>query len=209
VTHVLVAVDRSASMSGLEEETRSGYNGFLDDLCAGEPAGGLVVTTVLFDHEVTRLCTAVPIGVAPRLDRDNYRVRGYTALYDAVGQLIVGFEEAVTLGEHDRVQLMVQTDGRENASKEFSAERVRALIGEREASGKWSTAYLGAGPAAWDGGAVMGMRSVNTVGDAGSTRSSYAGMAAATRSYAGGASANSSFETLRGIATGGSGGESA
>ncbi len=202
-THVLLAVDRSGSMSRLVAETRAGYNAFLDDLSGDVNADRVLVTTVLFDHEVLPLCTAAAVGVAPRLNEANYTARGYTALYDAVGKLIVGFEAATALGEHDRVMLVVQTDGQENASQEFRAERIRAMVAEREKSGKWTTAYLGAGPDAWDGGEAIGMASVNTRGDAGSTLNSYAGITHATRGYAGGASAAATFGTLSGIAAGG------
>ena len=48
-TEVLFIIDRSGSMSGLEESTIKGYNDFLKE--QKESKGEVLVTTVLFNHE--------------------------------------------------------------------------------------------------------------------------------------------------------------
>lgn len=126
------------------------------------------------------------------MDGVNYRPRGATALLDAVGRTINEFEARVAeLGEGDRVLLVVQTDGFENSSVEFTRDQISKLIKDREAGGTWTCLFLGAGIDAWAQAAGMGFARANTVSTEASsrgTRSTYTAMAAATRSYAGGGS---------------------
>ncbi len=196
-THVLLAVDRSGSMAGLADDVRGGFNTFIDDLNGKPNRDAFRVTVLLFDHGWHTLCVAAELHEVPRLGPDNYRPAGMTALYDAVGSLIGDFERETTLGEGDRVLLVVQTDGHENSSREYSADRVKEMITERARTGQWSSLYLGAGPAAWDGGGAMGMRSVNTRSDAATTRGTYAAVATASAGYAAGASDAETFDVVK------------
>lgn len=196
-THVLLAVDRSGSMARLADDVRGGFNDFLDDLAGQDNAADYRLTVVMFNHGYDLLCPAAsPLADVPRLDGGNYQPRGNTALLDAVGNLITTFEGDTQLGDDDRVMLVVQTDGRENSSNEFTAETVRAMIAEREGGGKWMSAYLGAGPDAWNGGAALGMRSVNTAHDGATTRSSYGAIATASAVYARGGTRAETFDPL-------------
>lgn len=196
-THVLLAVDQSGSMGPLADDVRGGFNAFLDDLAGKDNADAFRVTVLLFDTEWRTLCIAAPLAEVPRLTAENYWPSGMTALYDAVGSLIGDFERETTLGEHDRVLLVVQTDGHENSSREYNADRVKRMYGERARTGRWSAMYLGAGPDAWDGGAAMGMRSVNTHSDAATTRGTYAAVATASAGYAAGASEATTFDVVQ------------
>lgn len=199
VTHVLLAVDESGSMGHLAADVRGGFNAYLDGLDADGGGDRFRLTVLMFNHEWRLLC---PVGAqladVPRLDQGNYRPGGNTALFDAVGRLITDFERGATLGEHDRVLLVVQTDGEENSSREFSAAAVKDLITQRTGAvgAKWAAIYLGAGPAAWDGGGRMGMQSVNTTGDRHGTRSTYSGIARASAVYADGADAGSTHAVV-------------
>jgi hypothetical protein len=89
---------------------------------------------------------AQPIAAVPRLDRDHYIPRGETALYDAVGRGVAETAEHIaTLPEAERparVVLAVLTDGQENASKEYSYERVRAILAERATAAGWHVLFL-------------------------------------------------------------------
>ncbi len=85
-TELVLILDRSGSMSGLEKDTIGGYNAMLEKQ-KKEP-GEATVTTVLFDNYVELLHDRIPIqGVAPITEKEYY-VRGCTALLDAIGMAI-------------------------------------------------------------------------------------------------------------------------
>lgn len=190
-THVLLIVDMSGSMGRLASDVRGGFNTYVDELRADtEKKYRLSVT--LFDTAFVPLCTAAKLRDVPALTERNYRPRGMTALLDAVGKTIAEFESATTLDDEDRVLVVVQTDGHENSSREFRPSDIAELIKQREAGGRWSFVFLGAGPDTWQQAAGMGFRGESTVSldsTSGATQGSYSGLAGATRSYSRGGSA--------------------
>lgn len=190
-THVLLIVDMSGSMGRLASDVRGGFNTYVDELRADTEKKYRLSVTV-FDTEFVSLCTAAKLRDVPALTEQNYRPRGMTALMDAVGKTIAEFESATTLGDDDRVLVVVQTDGHENSSREFRREDIAVLIREREAGGRWSFVFLGAGPDTWQQAEGMGFRGASTVSldaTSGATQGSYSGLGAATRSYSRGGSA--------------------
>lgn len=197
ITHVLFVIDMSGSMADLAGDVRGGFNAYVTGM-DGEP-GKYRVTVTVFDSAYERssrpqircvnLCTAAPLDQVPQLTEANYMPNGGTPLLDAIGKTIVEFEAATTLGEGDRVLLIVQTDGQENTSKEFTAAKINTMITEREAGGRWSALFLGAKLADVAQAGSYGFQGANTVvvGDSGaSTRTAYASMVGSTRSFAAG-----------------------
>ena len=187
-THVLLVTDMSGSMAGLAEDVRGGFNQYVADL--GKDDSRYRLTVCLFDTEFIPLATAAKLKDVPKLTAANYAPRGMTALLDAVGKTITEFEARVPeLADGDRVLLVVQTDGHENSSREFTRDRIAEMVKSREAAGKWSCIFLGAGIDAWAQANGMGFARANTVSTEASSRgtgSTYTAMAEVTRSYAGG-----------------------
>lgn len=189
-TYVLLITDKSGSMYGLADDVRGGYNSYMHSLQADTDAS-YRVTSVLFssrsagdDDGFTVLCAGARPADVPRLDAHSYQPAGTTALLDAIGKTIATFEAQTTLGRADRVLLVVQTDGQENASTEYTRETVGKMIADREAGGQWAAIFMGAGPDTWRQAGGMGFgSSLSYAADAGGVADSYAGMAAATRSY--------------------------
>jgi hypothetical protein len=204
ITHVLLIVDMSGSMGPLARDVRGGFTTYVDELRADTDRDYRLSVT-LFDTAFIPLCTAASLRDVPELTEANYRPRGMTALLDAVGKTIAEFESATKLADDDRVLVVVQTDGHENSSREFRADQIANLIREREATGRWSFVFLGAGPDTWRQADAMGFRGASTVAmdsSAAATRGSYSGLATATRSYSRGGSADESAAT-RATAAGG------
>jgi hypothetical protein len=202
-THVLMVVDRSGSMAGLMDEVRGGFNSFLDQLAKDEADDGVErrVTAVLFDDRYELLAVAAPVAEVPRLDEENCSARGMTALLDAIGRTITRFEASMTLRRKDRVLLVVQTDGAENASQEFQQGQIMQMLRQREGTeakpGKWTTVYLGAGPQAWGQGRSLGFSTnVNTTGDRGSYTTSYETVAVAAAGVSRGESRSATRSTF-------------
>ncbi|CAN7398944.1 vWA domain-containing protein [Rossellomorea sp. LjRoot5] len=144
-TEIIFLLDRSGSMRGLEHETIGGYNSFIEK--QSQLPGQTLVTTVLFDDKVEQLWSGREAGKI-RLTKDEYFVRGCTALMDAVGKTIheVGhrlsrMEEG---GRPDKVIFVITTDGMENSSVEFSASQVKDLISHQQERYHWEFIFLGA-----------------------------------------------------------------
>jgi len=202
-THVLMVVDMSGSMQPLAEDVRGGFNAYVDGLRA-DTDQRYRLTAAVFDDVYELLYTGMKLANVPALDEANYRPRGMTALLDAVGKTIVEFERRVpNLADGDRVLLVVQTDGQENSSTEFRREQIADMIREREAGGRWSCLFLGAGPDAWAQAGGMGFAAGHTIRTTASTQgtqSSYSGLTVATRDFSRGASGLEAAATVADLA---------
>jgi uncharacterized protein YegL len=191
ITHVLFVTDMSGSMAGLAADVRGGFNSYVEELKRQKAANGTRyrLSVTVFDTFMLPLCVNAKLSEVPALTSDNYTPRGMTALLDAVGKTVAGFDAA--LGEEDRVLLVIQTDGAENSSREWTWKAIQDLLAEKEATGRWSIVYLGQGRDAWAQGHRFGdsTQTVNTGHSRGATRSTYTGLAAATVDYAAGGAA--------------------
>lgn len=127
-------IDRSGSMYGSEEDTIGGFNSFLEKERAKE--FDTKVTTVLFDHEYEVLYKRKSINEVKNLTRDEYYVRGSTALLDAIGKTITTLDREI----ENKVLFVIMTDGMENASVEFSKSQIKNMISNHD----WEFLYIGA-----------------------------------------------------------------
>lgn len=146
LTELVFILDRSGSMSGLESDTIGGYNAMLKKQ-KKEP-GEVVVTTVLFDDKYELLHDRINLrGIEPITDNE-YFVRGSTALMDAVGKTInkIGnVQKHTTEDERPKhVMFIITTDGMENASREFSFEKIQQMIERSKNNYGWEFIFLGA-----------------------------------------------------------------
>lgn len=146
LTELIFILDRSGSMSGLESDTIGGYNAMLKKQ-KKEP-GEALITTVLFDDKYELLHDRINIqGIEPITDKE-YFVRGCTALLDAVGKTInkIGNAQKHTAEAEraEHVMFVITTDGMENASREFSYEKIRQMIERQKNKYGWEFIFLGA-----------------------------------------------------------------
>lgn len=146
LTELVFILDRSGSMSGLESDTIGGYNAMLEKQ-KKEP-GEAVITTVLFDDKYELLHDRINLrGIAPITDREYY-VRGSTALLDAVGKTINKIGNVQKRTDEDEraehVMFVIITDGMENASCEFSYDKVHYMIERQKSKYGWEFIFLGA-----------------------------------------------------------------
>ena len=146
LTELVMILDRSGSMAGLESDTIGGYNSMLERQKKTE--GEVLVSTVLFDDRSEVLYDRVPLDEMPQMTEREYFVRGCTALLDAVGRTIdrIANAQKSTKEEFraDKVMFVIITDGMENASCEYSYRKIKKMIErEREEYG-WEFVFLGA-----------------------------------------------------------------
>ncbi|MCA1321012.1 VWA domain-containing protein [Bacillus tianshenii] len=145
LTEIIFLLDRSGSMSGLEQDTIGGFNTFIQKLCEHE--GDTLLTTVLFDSQYEILWNGVDAKSVTLTDND-YFVRGTTALLDAVGKTILDVGHRLANTEEDQrpknVIFVITTDGEENSSREFTYAKVRDLIHHQQEKYSWEFIFMGA-----------------------------------------------------------------
>ena len=178
LTELIFILDRSGSMSGLGSDTIGGYNAMLEK--QKKEQGEAVITTVLFDDKYELLHDRINLrGIEPITEKEYY-VRGTTALLDAVGRTI---SKIVNVQKHtaederaENVMFVITTDGMENASREYSYEKVRRMIEHQKNKYGWEFIFLGANIDAVDTAERFGIgqdRAVNYNADSEGTLLNY------------------------------------
>ncbi|WP_282034436.1 vWA domain-containing protein [Metabacillus indicus] len=162
LTEIVFLLDRSGSMGGLEQDVIGGFNAFVENQCRLE--GDTVLTTVLFDDEYEVLWKGED-AKSVKLTVEDYYVRGLTALLDAIGKTItdVGRRLSKTPEEQrpGKVIFVISTDGQENASKEFSYDKVHELIKHQQEKYSWEFIFMGANIDVAKEAENIGIRSAN------------------------------------------------
>jgi len=142
VTEIIFLLDRSGSMAGLEEDTIGGFNSFIKTQSQQE--GDTILTTILFDDKYEVLWSGVKAKDVVLTEKEYY-VRGMTALLDAVGKTIIHINQRLKITEQkNKVIFVITTDGMENASKEFTYDKVNRLIKKQQEDMNWEFLFLGA-----------------------------------------------------------------
>lgn len=146
LTELIFILDRSGSMCGLEGDTIGGFNSILEKQKKEE--GEAVITTVLFDDKYELLHNGVNIKDVFPITEKEYYVRGTTALLDAIGRTINKVvNEQKNKSEEERAEhvlFVIITDGMENASQEYSFDKVRQMIEYQKTNYGWEFLFLGA-----------------------------------------------------------------
>jgi len=143
-THIAMVIDRSGSMSSCWNDVQGGYSELVK--VNKEAEGECTFTLAVFDDTYTILEDFTPIkDVKEKL---NTFPRGGTALLDAIGKTIksVGAKLA-DLKESERpekVIMLVNTDGQENSSIEYTKSTIQKMIKEQSDVYKWVFQFIGA-----------------------------------------------------------------
>lgn len=183
-TEIIVITDRSGSMNYIRNDAIGGYATFLAE--QKTQPGNARVTSVIFDDKYEVQYQAVPISVAQGLALDP---RGSTAMYDAIGRTLEEQGKRITEEKWAHLVIVVIiTDGEENASREYSAVRIKEMITKCEAH-DWKFVFLAANQDAFSAGENLGISKSTTMG--------YAATGEGTRAVYGSAAAMTS--TLRSV----------
>lgn len=164
-THISIVLDRSGSMAAVAADTIGGFNRFLADQKAAP--GSATLTLAQFDNVYEVVHDAKPVAEVPALDSGTFVPRGGTALLDAVGRTIIGTGTALAAMPDDqrpaKVVFVIITDGQENASHEFTREKVLEMISHQREKYAWEFVFLGANQDAIAAGASIGVGASNSL----------------------------------------------
>lgn len=146
LTELVFILDKSGSMGGLETDTIGGYNTMLKKQQA--VGGECHITTALFDHSYELLHDRIDINAVGPITDKEYQVGGSTALLDAIGRTIhkIGNAQKHTAEDFraEKVLVVIITDGEENASHEYSAQKIKQMIERQKVRYGWEVLFLGA-----------------------------------------------------------------
>jgi len=178
LTELVFILDRSGSMAGLEGDTIGGFNAMIEKQKREE--GACLVSTVLFDDVSEVLHDRVPLEKVPKMTEKEYEVRGCTALLDAIGGAIHHIGNVHKYARPEDVPahtlFVITTDGMENASHNYRAERVKQMISRQKERYGWEFLFIGANIDAVETAALYGIdksRAVNYHADSEGTQIVY------------------------------------
>lgn len=152
LTDITFLLDRSGSMFTCKKDAEEGMNKFVEEQ-KKEP-GECRFTLIQFDdfigggpdwyhvvHDNVLISTVSKCELSPR---------GNTALIDALGKSILQTGERLKAIEEAQrpglVVFVILTDGKENASREFTKPKILEMVKHQQDVYKWKFIYLGADP---------------------------------------------------------------
>ena len=160
ITEMVFILDKSGSMAGFEEDTIGGFNSMIER--QRKLDGKAYVSTILFSNDASVIHDRVDVREVGELTLDNYRVGGGTALLDAIGSAMhhIGnvhkYARPEDVPEH--TVFVITTDGMENASYMYDADKVKSQIKLRSERDGWEFIFLAANIDAVETAGNIGIR---------------------------------------------------
>ncbi len=137
MNYAAICLDETGSMSGQEERVVTSLNEYVHQL-----PDDVHVTVFTFDSERWTKFYDDDKKSWEGMTTADYSPGAMTPLYDAVGKVL---RHAETLaGDGDRVMIMVDTDGYENASTEHTAASIKAAVETKKRAG-WEFLFMASG----------------------------------------------------------------
>ena len=158
---LVLVLDKSGSMQGLESDTIGGFNSMIKKQKALDVP--VRVTAVLFNDKTDVLYESRSIHSVHALTEKEYEVGGTTALLDAVGCTILNVDQKGNVKKGTKVIFVIITDGMENASREFTKTKVKQMISDKQEKYGWDFIYLGANIDAAEEAGAIGVKKANAV----------------------------------------------
>jgi hypothetical protein len=133
VTLAMNLIDMSGSMSPFADTLIRAYNeDYLAAMGSSTAVDDILISTILFNKDVTLLHGYVPLLDAPPLARQVYYPDNMTALYDAVAagltNMVLYAQQLRQSGVMVRCLVIIYSDGADNASKQRAQDVRRASL---------------------------------------------------------------------------------
>ena len=160
LTELVFILDKSGSMASLEQDTIGGFNAMIEK--QKKLDGDCIVSCVLFDNGQKVIYDRVPLSEVRPMTEEDYTAGGCTALVDALGKSVKYIGNIHKhLREEDLPEhtvFVITTDGMENASREYSSEKVKKMVSKKTEKNGWEFLYLAANIDAVETGAAIGIK---------------------------------------------------
>lgn len=137
MNHAIVVLDETGSMGGQEKRVISSMN----EYAKGLPKGTHLSVFKFDSNHWTKFFSGKK-GKWPGMKSGDYTPGAMTPLWDAIAKGIAFVRKKAEKG--DKVMVMIDTDGMENASKEQTVESVKALIDKCKKKG-WEFLFMSGG----------------------------------------------------------------
>jgi len=162
LTYIALILDRSGSMEEIRDDMEGALNAFVTD--QKTVPGDCQLSLYQFDDRYETIFEHLNIE---KVSKITIVPRNSTALWDAVGTTIdrLGryFESLPEDERPEKVIVATITDGKENASREYSADKVRGMIQLQEEVYGWAFTYIGANQDAYAVGGSMGVNASSSL----------------------------------------------
>ena len=132
--YAVVCLDETGSMTGQEERVVSSMNEYVDSMPEGTH-----VSVFKFNSDRWTQFFGGKKEKWPKMEVKDYQPESMTPLYDSVAKTI-RYAEGLT-SSWDKVMVMIDTDGFENASKEYKQEAIKAMVEQKKALG-WEFLFM-------------------------------------------------------------------
>ncbi|MFC6198108.1 VWA domain-containing protein [Ponticaulis profundi] len=140
-----ILLDRTGSMNSIWEEALGSVNAYAASVVEPDdgPQVNNTLTLAVFDAQeglqFEELRKNVKGEAWSDITTDEVSPRGMTPLFDAIGKIIATAETDAP----EKAVIVIMTDGKENASREFTKASARAALDRAEKKG-WQVVFLGA-----------------------------------------------------------------
>ena len=141
--HICFVLDESGSMYDSVDDVIGGFQKLIDEQ-KGEKNGECIISLYRFSHIVKKDYIGKPVDEVSKL---IYSPGGCTAMNDGVGTAIDEIGKWLSdMDESERPSkniIVIMTDGKENASREYDFDTVKAKIKHQEEKYSWTFVYMG------------------------------------------------------------------
>ena len=141
--NLVFVIDKSGSMSGSEGDVVGGFKTTIEEQKKVKD-GKCTVSLFTFSTNVDVNFIGRDVSEVNEID---YKTSGLTAMNDGIGIAIDKIGEWLNgMKEEDKpsqTMFVIMTDGYENASKEYSLEKVKEMIKHQEEKYNWTFVYMG------------------------------------------------------------------
>lgn len=141
--HICFVLDESGSMYNSIDDVIAGFQKLIDEQ-RKEKNGECIISLYRFSNTVKKDYIGKPVDEVPRL---TYSPWGCTAMNDGVGTAIDEIGKWLSdMDESERPSkniIVIMTDGKENASKEYDFDVVKKKIKHQEEKYSWTFVYMG------------------------------------------------------------------
>ena len=151
--HVVILLDKSASMDYLVDDVLTGFNNLVDRLPNSSSVTLFGFESIygldnIFDH--------VPARSVRELTNSDYKLGDGTPLYDAISGTINQIKISSVSRADEEILFVIITDGLENSSIRYSLGETRQAI-SKEISNGWDIRFYGLGTDATSEAANLGI----------------------------------------------------